>query len=181
MTQIKIFTATTKEDSKVKWSTDRIHTLQRKVNNFLALYDGEIEVKDIKYSTQCMYSHEYIHDEEKIWTVMIIYETKDIKSDTSNESAKKARKEDLIDYLLDYVLGKVPRQPLVFRSNPDYIHAGKIPYISEIDLFDKKEYNIRVISTFDYDKNGFREDGEIIATYNSIDDLIDAGWMLEID
>lgn len=180
MTQIKIFTATTNEDSKVKWSTDRIHTLQRKVNNFLALYDGEIEVKDIKYSTQCMYEQGYIKDDEKIWTVMIIYETKDIKSVITNENAKKARK-DFLDYLLDYLLKKAPRQPLVFRSNPEYVQTGMIPYISGNDLFDKKKYNIRVISTFDYDKNGFPEDGEIIATYNSLEELVDAGWMLEID
>ncbi len=172
MTQIKIFTAyTNHEDHKKKWLTDDIHRLQRKVNQFLALYDDEIEVKDIKYSTQCMYSHEYIHDEEKIWTVMIIYEKKDVKSGNTNENAKKLQKD---------ALRNLGVQSLVFRPNPACVQKGTIPYLCGKD-FAYEKYIIRAISIFDYEKNGLREDGEIIATYNSLDEIIDAGWMLEID
>lgn len=170
MTQIKIFTATTK-DSEGKWLTDGIHTLQRKVNQFLTLYDEEIEVKDIKYSTQCAYSHEYIHNEEKIWTVMIIYETKDVKIDITDANAMKV-KEDLLRFL--------GVQSLVFRPNHACAQKGMIPYLCGKD-FAYEKYNVRAISIFDYEKNGLREDGEIIATYNSLEELIDAGWMLEID
>ena len=78
----------------------------------------------------------------------------------------------------------MPATP-AFKSNHEGVPQGMIPYISASDTHDYK-YNIRVIPTnvfFSSSKSDDRfekmENGEIIAHYDSLEDLVEDGWMLD--
>lgn len=67
-----------------------------------------------------------------------------------------------------------------FRANHEGVPQGMIPYISCSDVHDYK-YNIRVIPLSDFlskdlDKT---ENGEVIAHYESMEELVDDGWILD--
>lgn len=68
-----------------------------------------------------------------------------------------------------------------FKSNHKGVPDGMIPYISYSDLMDYK-YNIRAIPVSDFlgkDKVDKTENGEIVAHYSSLEELVDDGWTLD--
>lgn len=70
-----------------------------------------------------------------------------------------------------------------FKANHEGVPEGMVPYISCSDVHDYN-YNIRIIPVgvfmsndeYQYDK---MEKGEIIAHYESIEELVDDGWVLD--
>ena len=76
----------------------------------------------------------------------------------------------------------IPPMP-IFRYNHAGVEEGMLPYISCSDLMDYK-YNIRVIPGdvfFGNDSDNFEkiENGKIIASYNSLEELVNDGWELD--
>ena len=76
MTQIKIFTETTYRGKELGPNAPLTEDLQKKVNDFLAENDEKIIVKDIKYSVQSPNPHQTFNLNVKVWTIMVIFETK---------------------------------------------------------------------------------------------------------
>ena len=76
MTQIKIFTETTFRSKEAGPGAPIVDDLQEKVNDFLAENADKIIVKDIKYSVQSPNPHQVLNLNVKVWTIMLIYETK---------------------------------------------------------------------------------------------------------
>ena len=76
MTQIKIFTETTYSGQAAGPNAPRIDDLQKIVNDFLSENADKIIVKDIKYSVQSPNPHQVLNLNVKVWTIMLIYETK---------------------------------------------------------------------------------------------------------
>lgn len=70
-----------------------------------------------------------------------------------------------------------------FKTNHQGVPKGMIPYISCSDVHDY-QYNIRVVplsvfmshSDDDFEK---KEIGEIIAHYNTLEELVEDGWQLD--
>ena len=70
-----------------------------------------------------------------------------------------------------------------FKANHEGVPKGMIPYISCSDVHDYN-YIIRVVPTdvFLYRGDDFlekTENGTVIARYDSIEDLVEDGWMLD--
>lgn len=68
-----------------------------------------------------------------------------------------------------------------FRDDHERVPEGMVPYISCSDVHDYK-YNIRIIPVDDFlsaDSHDKKENGEIIAHYESLEDLVDDGWILD--
>lgn len=70
-----------------------------------------------------------------------------------------------------------------FKPYHEGVSEDEVPYISTSDLHDYK-YNIRVISDEDFfstDDDAFqkKENGPIIAHYDSMEDLVADGWRLD--
>lgn len=76
MTQIKIFTETTYSGSACSPGSPKVENLQQKVNDFLAENADAIIVKDIKFETKSPNPHQVYNLSTKVWTIMVIYETK---------------------------------------------------------------------------------------------------------
>lgn len=72
MVQIKVFSETTYSSKNAGPNAFTIDDLQQKINDFLSERKDEIIVKDIKYSIQCPNPNNSV----KVWTVMVIYETR---------------------------------------------------------------------------------------------------------
>ena len=71
----------------------------------------------------------------------------------------------------------------VFKPYHEGVPEDAVPYISTSDLHDYK-YNIRVISEEDFfstadDAFEKKENGPIIAHYDSLEDLVADGWRLD--
>jgi hypothetical protein len=76
----------------------------------------------------------------------------------------------------------IPATP-AFRPNHEGVPEGMVPYISCSDVHDYK-YNIRVIPSeefFSQDGESYekKENSEIIAHYDSLEDLVEDGWVLD--
>ncbi len=76
----------------------------------------------------------------------------------------------------------IPPTP-AFKPNHEGVPKDTVPYISASDVHDYK-YNIRVISSdvfFSNDDNNYEklENGEIIAHYDSLEELVEDGWKLD--
>ena len=75
----------------------------------------------------------------------------------------------------------LPPTPVLKNSDID-IPNGMVAYISFSDVHDYK-YNVRIISYDDFftSEDNFEktEAGELIASYESLEDLVIAGWMLD--
>ncbi len=76
----------------------------------------------------------------------------------------------------------MPQTP-VFRTNHKKVQKGMLPYISCSDVHDYK-YNIRVVPesvflTETKDRYERMEKGEIIASYESLEDLVADDWVLD--
>lgn len=75
----------------------------------------------------------------------------------------------------------LPPTPVLKNRDID-IPNGMVPYISSSDVHDYK-YNVRIISYDDFftseDNFEKKEAGELIASYESLEDLVIAGWMLD--
>ena len=70
-----------------------------------------------------------------------------------------------------------------FKPYHEGVSEDEVPYISTSDLFGNK-YNIRVISDEDFfstDDDAFekKENGPIIAHYDSLEELVADGWRLD--
>ena len=70
-----------------------------------------------------------------------------------------------------------------FKANHKGVPNGMVPYISCSDVHDYV-YNIRVVPrdvffSKDDDSDQKKENGEIIAHYDSLEDLVEDGWMLD--
>ena len=68
-----------------------------------------------------------------------------------------------------------------FRPDHEGVPKGMVPYISCSDVHDYK-YNIRVIPVNDFlskDQYEKTENGTIIAHYESMEDLVADGWILD--
>ena len=70
-----------------------------------------------------------------------------------------------------------------FKANHKGVPDGMVPYISCSDVHDYV-YNIRVIprDVFLSNDDGSyekKENGEVIAHYDSLEDLVEDGWMLD--
>ncbi len=68
-----------------------------------------------------------------------------------------------------------------FRPNHKGVPEGMVPYISCSDVHDYK-YNIRVIPVNDFlskDQYEKTENGTIVAHYESMEDLVADGWILD--
>ena len=69
------------------------------------------------------------------------------------------------------------------KGDHEGVPEGMVPYISCSDVHDYK-YNIRIISADDFlstsdDHYEKTENGEIIAHYDSLEDLVADGWRLD--
>ena len=71
----------------------------------------------------------------------------------------------------------LPPKP-AFKSNHEGVPVGCVPYISVSDVHDYK-YNIRAIPYRDFESYEKTENGEIIAHYESMEDLVADGWELD--
>lgn len=76
----------------------------------------------------------------------------------------------------------MPAAP-VFKSYHDGVPEGMVPYICTSDLFEY-QLNIRILPAdefFTEDANAYqrKEDGKIIATYNSMEELVEDDWVLD--
>ena len=70
-----------------------------------------------------------------------------------------------------------------FKPYHEGVPEGMVPYISCSDVHDYK-YNIRIIPVDDFLSNGDdryakTENGQIIAHYDSLEDLVADGWRLD--
>ena len=68
-----------------------------------------------------------------------------------------------------------------FRDDHEGVPEGMVPYISCSDVHDYK-YNIRIIPVDDFlssDNYEKKENGKIIAHYESLEDLVNDGWVLD--
>ena len=95
------------------------------------------------------------------------------------EREQKAKEQQL--ELLREVFAKCWPPTPVFKPGHEGVPEDAVPYISTSDLHDY-EYNIRVLSAVDFfSKDNFdkKENGEIIAHYDSLEDLVADGWRLD--
>ena len=73
----------------------------------------------------------------------------------------------------------MPPRP-VFKPYHDAVPDGMVPYISCSDLFDYK-FNVRIIplAEFILGENDKLENATIVASYNSMEELVADGWVLD--
>ena len=73
----------------------------------------------------------------------------------------------------------MPPRP-VFKSHHDLVPNEMVPYISCSDLFDYK-FNVRIIplAEFILGENEMLENAKIVASYNSMEELVEDGWELD--
>jgi hypothetical protein len=73
----------------------------------------------------------------------------------------------------------MPPRP-VFKPHHDAVPDGMVPYISCSDLFDYK-FNVRIIplAEFIFGENDKLENATIVASYNSMQELVEDGWELD--
>ena len=96
-----------------------------------------------------------------------------------NERLERIKQQQL-ESLRQIIETGMPPTP-AFKSYHEGVPDGMIPYISNSDLLDYK-YNIRAIPVSDFlgeDKVEKTENGKIIAHYDSLEELVDDGWMLD--
>lgn len=96
-----------------------------------------------------------------------------------NERLERIKQQQL-EWLREIFKTGMPPTP-AFKSYHEGVPDGMIPYISYSDLLDYK-YNIRAIPISDFlgeDKVEKTENGKIIAHYDSLEELVDDGWMLD--
>lgn len=96
-----------------------------------------------------------------------------------NERLERIKQQQL-ESLRQIIETGMPPTP-AFKSYHEGVPDGMIPYISYSDLLDNK-YNIRAIPVSDFlgeDKVEKTENGKIIAHYDSLEELVDDGWMLD--
>lgn len=96
-----------------------------------------------------------------------------------NERMERIKQQQLESLREIFEMGAPPAP--AFKSYHEGVPDGMIPYISNSDLLDYK-YNIRAIPISDYfgkDRVDKTENGEIIAHYDSLEELVDDGWMLD--
>ena len=96
-----------------------------------------------------------------------------------NERMARIKQQQLESLRKIFEMGMPPTP--AFKSYHKGVPDGMIPYISFSDLMDYK-YNIRAIPDSDFwgkDKVEKTENGKIIAHYNSLEELVDDGWMLD--
>ena len=134
---------------------------------------------------------QFLHDDEKIpeehrefpsWLhdffVKVLVQTSESGAER-NERLERIKQQQL-ESLRQIIETGMPPTP-AFKSNHKGVPDGMIPYISYSDLMDYK-YNIRVIPVSDFlgkDKVDKTENGEIVAHYSSLEELVDDGWMLD--
>lgn len=95
---------------------------------------------------------------------------------------KENKKEEQLEWLQKIFDTCMPPTP-AFKTNHPSVPQGTMPYICTSDVFEGK-YNIRIIPTEvflsesddDFEK---KENGEIIAHYESLEALVEDGWMLD--
>ena len=73
----------------------------------------------------------------------------------------------------------MPPRP-AFKSNHEGVPDGFVPYICTSDVFEYR-YNIRILPIDDFLSKEYKkkENGEIIAHYDSMEDLVADGWKLD--
>ena len=91
-------------------------------------------------------------------------------------------KEEQLNWLKEIFRTWMPPTP-AFKSNHEGVPQGMVPYISCSDVHDYV-YNIRVLPLDDFfskadDAYEKKEHGEIIAHYDSLEDLVNDGWILD--
>lgn len=93
-----------------------------------------------------------------------------------------ANKERQLRFLQEIFEKWMPQTP-AFKRNHQGVPKGMVPYICCSDVHDYN-YRIRVIPVSDFlsdgeDRYEKLENGEIIAEYNSPEDLVEDGWQLD--
>ncbi len=91
-------------------------------------------------------------------------------------------KEQQLKWLQEIFERWMPTTP-AFKPYHEGVPEGMVPYICTSDVHDYK-YNIRIIPVDDFlsnedDHYEKTEAGEIIASYNSLEDLVEDGWELD--
>ena len=91
----------------------------------------------------------------------------------------KERQLELLQRIFDTWLPPTP----ALRTDHDTVPEGMIPYISTSDVHDYI-YNIRVISSDIFfsdegDRYENTEKGQVIAHYDSLEELVEDGWVLD--
>ena len=91
-------------------------------------------------------------------------------------------KERQLNLLQNVFENWMPPTPVFKDSHPD-VPDGMVPYISCSDVHDY-HYDIRVVSLDDFtsgddDRYEKLENGEIIAHYDSLEELVEDGWALD--
>ena len=73
----------------------------------------------------------------------------------------------------------MPPRP-VFKPHHDLVPNEMVPYISFADLYEYK-FNVRVVHLGEYIVNNEErmENGKIVASYNSMQELVADGWVLD--
>lgn len=89
------------------------------------------------------------------------------------------RQLELLQKVVDTCMPPTP----AFKDYHERVPKGMIPYICFSDLFDRN-YNIRFIPYDDFfsegeEANEKKENGEIIAHYDTLEDLVADGWRLD--
>lgn len=95
---------------------------------------------------------------------------------------KENKKEEQLEWLQKIFDTCMPPTP-AFKSNHPDVPQGMTPYICCSDVFDRK-YIIRIIPTVVFlsetdDSFEKKESGKIIAHYDSLEALVEDGWMLD--
>ena len=73
----------------------------------------------------------------------------------------------------------MPPRP-VLKPHHDLVPNEMVPYISFADLYEYK-FNVRVVHLGEYIVNNEErmENGKIVASYNSMEELVEDGWELD--
>lgn len=89
-------------------------------------------------------------------------------------------KKQQLKWLKDIYDKWTPPTP-AFKADHEGVPEGMVPYVSCSDVQDYK-YNIRIIPVdifLSKDNYEILEKGEIIAHYESMEDLVEDGWILD--
>lgn len=100
-------------------------------------------------------------------------------NDNDIMSNEQKRQLELLQKIYDTCLPAAP----VFKYYHEGVPEGMVPYICTSDLFEYR-FNIRILPAdefFTEDANAYqrKEDGKIIARYNSMEELVKDGWVLD--
>lgn len=95
------------------------------------------------------------------------------------EQRMKERQLKMLQKVFDNWMPPTP----AFKPNHEGVPKGSVPYISTSDVHDYN-YIIRAIPFKDFfsqDDESYekKENGEIIAHYDSLEDLVEDGWVLD--